>query len=435
MSKSKIGATLFLRGAKKPRYFYGWNIVGSAFLAHIAYAEHNSSLLGLFFNPFKNEFGWSRTNIGGVQSVARITEGLLAPLIGSLVDRYGPRMLMLFGGIVTGVAFLLVTQVHQLWQFYLLRGVITAMGFAFMGSLVTNTAVAIWFKRRRGRAMAIASMGTNLSTLVMAPVTVWVISVWGWRSSFFIAAALTWAVVIIPAFVLMRRRPEDLGLYPDGDPPAGRNIDGAESTSDPPVSREPLWTRKEVLRTVPFWLLVASYAMANLAFQGINISVAPYTQDLGYGAALVAGILSIRSFVMFGVAPVWGLLSEHSDRPLIRSAPFVIQAVSCVFFILSTKLGFLWLAVVIYAVGFAGATLMQEVVWANYFGRVSLGTVRSTAIPVLVGFSAAGPVFMSGIFDITGSYRPAFIIFLVFFLFSSFLMWVCRAPTPRRWAS
>jgi MFS family permease len=346
-------------------------------------------------------------------------------------------MLMVFGGVLTGLAFLLVTQVDTLWQFYFLRGVLMACGFSFMGALVTNTSISIWFKRHRGRALGIANMGTSLGTLSMVPVTVWIITTWGWRSSFLMAAILTWIVVIIPAAILMRRRPEDMGLLPDGDPPAeaqpGEPLRSASAIQETPAG-EPVWTRIDVIKTLPFWLLVVSYATANMAFQGINISVAPYTQDLGFGAAMVASVLSVRALVMLGVTPVWGFLSEYSHIPIIRVAPFLIQAVSCIFFIVAANLGFLWTAVIVYGTGFAGATLMQEVIWANYFGRLSLGTVRSTAIPLLVGFSAAGPVFMNVIFDTLGSYKPAFLIFLGFFLFSSALMWVCRPPRPRRWS-
>lgn len=121
--------------------------------------------------------------------------------------------------------------------------------------------------------------------------------------------------------------PEDMGLAPDGEVSHAENSEKSEALSVK-ATREPLWSRMEVIKTVPFWLLVTSYATANLAFQGINISVAPYTQDLGYGAALVAAIRSVRSLIMFAVLPVWGLLSERSQMPLFRAGPFLIQAIS-----------------------------------------------------------------------------------------------------------
>ena len=348
---------------------------------------------------------------------------------------------MVIGGIIVSLVFLALTQVNTLWQFYLFRGALLAIGFAAMGYLVTNTAVSNWFIRRRGRAVAIATMGTHVGNIVMAPLVVWIIIVHGWRSSWLAFALLTFVTVVIPAGLIMRRRPEDMGLRPDGDDPqAGRGPDKASvdveplGTSLPSAKPEPVWTRREVLRTGPFWILVASFSFASLAFQGINIIVAPYAEDLGYGSATVAAILIVRSVAMFVSSPPWGLITERVDLPIVRSVPFFIQGVSCIFFLLASQASFLWLAVIVYAVGFAGTALVQEVVWAHYFGRLTLGTVRSTAYPIFTAFSAGGPIFINAIFDITGTYRLAFIIFIGLFAVSSVLMWVCWPPRAVRYA-
>ena len=141
---------------KKPRYFYGWNIVAASLLAHLAYAEHFSSMLGFFFKPLQNEFGWSRTALATIQTIARLVEALSAPIIGPLIDRYGPRVLMPIGAIIVGFAMLGVTQVNTIWQFYLLRGIVSAIGYTIMGTLVTDVAINNWFIRKRGRALAIS---------------------------------------------------------------------------------------------------------------------------------------------------------------------------------------------------------------------------------------------------------------------------------------
>lgn len=416
-------------------YFYGWNIVGGAFLAHLSYAESTSSLLGLYINPLNKEFGWSRTAISGAVTFGRLIEGAVSPIIGPFIDRHGPRVLMVIGGIIVTLVFVALTQVNALWQFYLWRGAMLAIGFSLMGYMVTNTAISNWFIRRRGRAVAIASMGTHVGNLVMAPLILWLIIAYGWRSSWLAFAILTFVSVVIPAGLIMRRRPEDLGLHPDGINPAADHrpteLSGEVepvSTVSPTSEPEPIWTRREVLRSGPFWILVASFSFGSLAIQGINISLAPYVQDLGFGSTIVATVLVVRSASMFVSSPAWGLLGERVELPIVRSMPFVIQGVSCVFFLLASQSGFLWLAVIINAVGFAGMALVQEVVWANYFGRLTLGMVRSTAYPIFTTCSAGGPIFMNAIFDITGSYRLAFILFINLFALSSLLMWACWAP-------
>ena len=130
---------------RKPRYFYGWNIVAATFLSHLAYAEHFTSVLGFFIRPLQAEFGWSRSAIAAVQSIARVTEAAIAPVVGPIIDRYGPRVLMPIGATIVGFAMLGVTQMTAIWHFYLLRGIVVAIGFTFMGFLVTNVAINNWF--------------------------------------------------------------------------------------------------------------------------------------------------------------------------------------------------------------------------------------------------------------------------------------------------
>lgn len=428
--------------SKKPRYFYGWNVVGASFLAHLSYSEHLSSVLGLFFRPLGAEFRWSRTAIAATQTMSRFIEAAVAPIVGPFVDRYGPRLLMPIGALITGIALMAVTQVTAIWQFYLFRGVLVALGFTLMGFLVTNTAVSNWFVRKRGRAIAISNLGTNLGNLIFTPITVWLIATSGWRASFVMFAVVTWLVVMVPSAVLMRRRPEDMGLLPDGDAPGM-----APARKDPSDKRpaalsenastrlEPLWNRRELAHTTSFWLLVVSFGLSGLAFQGINISLAPIIQDLGYSDTMVALVISVRALIQSSTSLIWGFVGERAYTLIFRIAPFLIQMVAAFLFLFADHLAFLWLAIVVYSLGIAGAGLIQEVIWANYFGRMSLGLVRSMGFPLQVVFSAAGPIFMNVIFDVTGSYRLAYLIFIGLFVIATIVLIACRAPKAKRYAT
>ena len=423
---------------KKPRYFYGWNIVGASFLAHLSYAEHHSSVLGFFMRPFQDEFGWSRTQVALVQTIARFVEAGVTFFIGPLIDKYGPRGLMPIGAVIVGLAMMATTQVETIWHFWLLRGVIVAVGFTLMGQMVTNVAVNKWFVRKRGRAIAFAGMGSNIGNVIMTPATVWILAVYGWRTSFVVFAVVTWLVVLIPSAILMRRQPEDMGLHPDGDDPAEEAEEDNDRHALKPESipsLEPVWTRREVMATAAFWLLIVSISVANLAFQGINISLAPYMQDLNYGDALIASIVTFRAVVMAAALPVWGFVGERAHLPWVRVAPFIFQGFGSFLFLLSDNSLFLWLAVIVYGGGFGGVMVVQEVLWANYFGRFSLGLVRGTGFPIVFAFSAAGPIFMNGIFDIVGSYRPAYLMFIGFYAVAAVLLWVVRPPKVKRYAT
>lgn len=413
----------------KPRYFYGWNIVAASFLAGLSYAEHFATILGFFIKPIQSEFGWSRSAIAGVQSVARVVEAFVAPFIGPLIDRYGPRLLMPMGAVIVGLAMLGVTRVNTIWQFYILRGVIVAIGFTLMGSLVTDVTINKWFIQKRGRAIAISHAGGNFGNIIMTPLAVFVIAAAGWRTMFVVFAVVTWFVVLIPSAALMRRRPEDIGQHPDG-------IDGntvatedqyQESTFDEAdLALEPVWSRREVVMTRTFWLLAVSFAINSLAFQGINISLAPYIQDLGYNDTMLAAVITFRSVIMVTAGLLMGFLVERSDRAAIRVLPFIVQAFGVSLILLGGRSIFLWLGVAVYAFGASGVYVTQEVLWANYFGRLSLGLVRSLGYSVSFGFGAAGPVAMNAVFDVFGSYRLAFLVVIGLFSTAAFLMGTAR---------
>ena len=421
----------------RPRYFYGWKIVGAAFLSRFSFASGNASVLGLFFTPLNSEFGWSRTAISVVLSMARLFEGLNSPLLGPIIDRYGPRVPMVIGGIVLSLGFVGLSLIGNLWQFYLIRGVFMAAGFALTGMLVTNTAVSNWFIRRRGRAIATAGMGTNTGMLIIAPATVGIIAVWGWQAAWLFFAALAWIVVVIPSAILMRRRPEDIGLQPDGDlPPDSKASDdpSSRSTTTRSSAGEAVWTRREVIRTPAFWLLIIGISSSMLAFQGVNISIAPYAEDLGLSPFNVAALLMVRSIATLAVAPGWGILSERVHLPHVRISPFFIQMLASAFLAMADRSAMLWLGVVFYGAGFSGMMIVQEVIWANYYGRLTLGTVRSTSLPLQVLIAGAGPVLINVVFDIVGSYRPAYTAFIGLYLLAALLVWFARPPKATRFA-
>jgi MFS family permease len=434
---------------KNPRYFYGWNIVAATFVSRLAYAEHYSSTLGLFFKPLSAAFGWNRTSIAAVQTIARFAEALMAPIVGPLVDRFGPRPLMPLGGIIVGFAMLAITYTSSLWYFYLVRGLVVAIGFTLMGQLVSNVAISNWFVRKRGRAIGIAGIGSNLGNVIMTPLIVWLIVVYGWRMPFIVFGIVTFLVVLIPSAIFMRRRPEDMGMLADGMDPTVADASDApiekEQSQDRDIPRsrtvhsmsgpEPIWTRKEALTTSTFWLLTSAFAIDNLAFQGINISLAPYIQDLGYGDTMMASVVTFRAVLMAIAMPVVGIMSEYADQVRVRIFPFAFLCIASFLFLFGEQLLVLWLAVGLYGLGLVGTGIVQEVLWANFFGRLSLGKVRSMAILVGFGFGSAGPIFMNAIFDFLGSYKPAYVLFVILFALGGLQVALARKPKAPRYAT
>jgi cyanate permease len=227
-------------------------------------------------------------------------------------------------------------------------------------------------------------------------------------------AVLTWAVVLVPSAVLMRRSPEDMGLHPDGIDPgtvknAGQQQEPGIDETAPVTEPEPVWNRNEVLRTGTFWLLTICFAVNSLSFQAINLSLAPYIQDLGYKDTMLAAVITFRALLIGIGTLLMGFLAERAHKTAVRVMPFLIQALGSFFFLMGQNPIFLWLGVALYGFGSAGIHVTQEVVWADYYGRPSLGLVRSLGFSIAYGFGAMGPVIMNAMFDILGSYELAFI--------------------------
>lgn len=204
------------QASRESRFFYGWTIVAVGFLAHIASAFSISSTLSVFLKPLSTDLGISR----GVFSLIRSGEILIgaaaAPLVGTLIDRHGGRWLIAAGGLVSGAGFLLLGQARDFWQFLLLRWLLVSPGDALMGSMVVNVSIARWFVRMRGRALALAGMGHGLAKVGMPLLAASLILYAGWRSAWVVFGLLTVGLVVGPSLLFMRRRPEDMGLVPDG---------------------------------------------------------------------------------------------------------------------------------------------------------------------------------------------------------------------------
>ena len=357
--------------------------------------------------------------------------------MGTFLDRYGSRWILVIGGVILSVGFMSLSTMTDLWQFYLVRGIFMAMGFSLVSMLVTNTTISNWFVARRGRAIALAGMGTSSGMLMISPITVGIIAIWGWQTAWIFFAVLAWFVVIIPSALIMKRRPEDIGLKPDGAIVGRSDYSSLQADKDEKYDsiKEAVWTRRKVIRTPAFWLLITAISSSMLAFQGVNISIAPYAEDLGFGATAIALMLMARSLATILVTPLWGILSEHVHLSAIRVIPFSIQLLATALLTFADTNVMLWLGIVVYGAGFTGMMIIQEVLWANYYGRLTLGTVRSTSLPLQVLMSGGGPVIINLIFDITGSYKPAYAAFIGLYLMSAILIWFAKPPIPSDFAN
>ena len=436
-----------MKGSLNPfrrfKYFYGWNIVAVAFVSSLAHSAQISSILSVFITSMERDLGFTRTAVAGVQTMARIIESVLAPFIGPLVDRGWGKRLMVGGALVAGGGFIMLSQVHALWQLYLIKGLIVGIGLAGFGQLVVLVAVSNWFVAKRGRALGITAMGASIGSLTLIPLLTWFISASSWRWGWAFLGILIWSTVLLPAYFLMVRRPEDMGLLPDGRSPGNERADvplpvevGEQESSlrgreEPKVSEEESWTRMEVVKTRTFWLLTFTLGLSSMSQQAINLHLFPYIEDLGYAATLAALAISARSAMQLIGSPLWGFAAERWEPKYLVSAKFLGYALGIFVLMNATSASTIFAAVMIYGAASAGTNVLTSVMWANYYGRVSLGTVRGLGMPFQTGFSSIGPLVAAIIYDITNSYSIAFIAIIAGTVASAVLILFCAHPRKR----
>lgn len=425
---------------RKPKLFYGWTIVAVGFLSHVACAFHMSSTLSVFLKPLTEDLAVSRGLFSLLRSGEILIGAAMAPLVGPLVDRYGGRWLMAGGALVAGAGFILLGQVDSFWQFLALRWSLITMGGVFMCHMVVSVTISRWFVRRRGRAIAIASLGQGLSK-VLIPVVTATLFVWvGWRWTWAIFGLITLGLIVIPALIFMRRSPEDMGLKPDGDEAPDELVGPA--VADKPrgfanriAVDETVWGWREVIRTDTFWMVCFIYGMANVGIAGLNLHVFAYVTDIGFSPLVGATVLSIIAFTQLGSTLVWGFVSERMEIRRSSTLMFLIQAIGLALVTATSTAAPLYAGFLLYGIGLGGGWVLQEVVWAHYFGRVSLGTVRGLGILVTHAFGAAGAPFFGFVHDVTGSYSSSFIAFVIALVVAALLSLIVRAPRKTLGAS
>jgi MFS family permease len=424
------------RGIKRQGLFYGWYIVGVGFLANVASSFALASTLSIFLKPLTTELGISR----GVFSLLRSGEGIigacLAPLVGTLTDRYGGRWLMAIGASIVGVGYLLLGHVESFGQFAAIRMTLVTFGDVLMGYMVVNVVVAQWFVRRRGRAFAVTSMGVGFAKVCMPILVASLLLTLGWRQTWMVFGVLTVALLVLPAVLIVRRSPEDMGLYPDGaaEPVAGGNGSARNKKTASELrfaDSETVWTRTEAVRSSAFWLLVTTFGISSIGVTGLNLHVYSYVTDIGHSAVVAATVMSVIASMQLASPLAWGLLAERIDARITAMLRFVVQGVGLALAISTDSLICLYVGFFLYGIGLGGNMVLPDILWANYFGRRSLGKIRGMGLLISQVLAAAGPPFFGFLFDITGGYGLSFAIFGLALMTSALLSLMLRPPRKR----
>jgi MFS family permease len=387
-------------------------------------------VVGAFMIPMTEEFGWTRAEFSASRSIGQMVMAFTGFLIGAQIDKYGGRRFILIGGAILVAALLGLSQVQSLTHWLLLNGLALTAGAAMIGNLVVNVTLGKWFVERRGRAVALAGMGISLSGIVLPVLATYWVDLYGWRTSWQLLA-LGAGIMTLPMAFVVRRAPEDFGWHPDGISPdqvsAGQ---GAAASADFANSM----TRAQAMRTSTFYTLVLAFGLFQISITVMLLQTIPLMTDAGYSRFVASSMISLASVPAFLSKPVWGMLIDrYSPKKLAAiGAALTGSAVLVIVYSTSNTLdAWVYTGFIMMGFGWGGLLPLQEVIWATTFGRRYLGSVRSTALPFVLGMAALGPVLVASYYDRVGNYDLALALIALCNLGSAILLVRIKDRLPR----
>lgn len=376
--------------------YYGWVIVAIAWLANMVAATMNPVVFSIFIVPMMDELGVGLEEMAWAISIRMLTGGVAAPFMGRLIDSYGARWLGFLGALLSGGVLLSLYYVDNIWVIYALFAVSGISGFGtFGGQLLTIVPVANWFVAMRGRATSIAATGLGAGTALGVPLGLFLINTVGWRWAWVVFGVAIWAVILPGYAFLMRRRPEDLGLLPDGRQPqpeaAAAAEPGAGSTAAPPPVEEVNWTLREAVRTPVLWFILLSLTVYMFSSSGVLFLRVPYWVEQGIDDAHIAlGVATDPLTVIFAML-LFGFLAERYPVRFMAVLGGVWRAISMVpLAIGGAHAANVYIHNVTWGIGSGAFAAAQNLLIPNYYGRAAQGAIRGISLPLMIAAGALG---------------------------------------------
>jgi MFS family permease len=387
--------------------FYGWVIVIVFFIIQAMLMGIGSSF-SVFFKSIEGQFDLTRTTTSAILSVSMILVPVFGFIGGWALDRYGPRLVLFFMGLFTGLSLVLTSQTNAAWQLFITYSFLLALGSGAIYVAAVST-VSRWFDKKRGRAVGIAGSGEGLGTVVMAPLSTYLMSRFGWQKAYLILGIIVW-VIVVPLSQLLKKDPYEIGALPDGvrpgttdGQPAGKET---EFELPPPSGLSML----DTLKTGNFWLVVGIWFTFSFCMVMLFTHIVPHATDTGISVTGAAVMLSIMGGARAVGMILLGIVADKAGRKKVAIISTLFQAGAMVWLVWVREPWMFYLFAVIYGLGNGGLFSGVTSLLGNTFGLSRLGLILGM---LEIGWgigAAAGPVVGGLIFDTGGSYTPAFLL-------------------------
>jgi len=405
-------------------FFYGWVVVAVTFVT-MAIGVNARTAFSLFFPPILTEFGWERGVTAGAFSFGFVVSGVVSPLIGRLMDRAGPRAVMELGIALMGGGLLLAPLTSAPWHLYVTIGVMVGAGSVCLGYSGFSLFLPNWFIRRRGLAIGIAFAGVGIGSITLLPWVQHVIEQRGWRAAC-TAVGLMVLIALAPINLLLRKRPEDLALLPDGDASAHEAAAKPVSNILNPIWAATDWTLPRALRTTRFWWLALGFFCGLYIWYAVQVHQTKFLLDIGFSPNVGVWALGVVSLLGIPGQIALGHASDRIGRETVWAISclgFAICFASLIALKYQPSLPLVYLMVFTQGALGYGLTSVMGAVVLEIFQGPHYGSIFGTIMLIGLSGGALGPWLTGLVYDLTGSYIIAFAIAIGASALSAFAIW------------
>jgi sugar phosphate permease len=413
-----------LSGLADKRIFYGWWMVGAATGLQFLQAGLVTQAFGAYLAVLADEQGWSKTALSGAAALQQMEVALLGPVLGWLIDRFGPKVFVRAGVVVFGTGLCLLSQVQSLPAFYG-AFIVIALGSSLCGFFPLNVALIHWFERKRARALSAMSIGLAFGG-IMVPLVAESLTTFGWRATA-LASGLLAIALGLPLAMVIRNSPRDHGEVVDGiraeKPPAGQ----VSARADEPATRD--FTAREALRTQAFWLISLGHGFALFVVHAVSVHAITHLKEgLGYSVGAASLVISLVTTCQIGGVLLGWAIGDRYRKRLIAAACMLAHALALLLLTYAISLPMVIAFAVLHGTAWGLRGPMMQAMRADYFGRSAIGMILGLSFMIIVVGQVGGPI-IPGIFaDVTGNYRLGFTILAILAGLGSGFFLLARKP-------
>jgi sugar phosphate permease len=389
------------------RPFFGWWVVTGAISVQALQAALLAQAYGAYLPVLQADLGWSATLFAGAFSLLQAIGGILGPLQGRLLIRLPPRALVRFGLFVMGSAFVLLSRVETKAEFFGVFALL-AVGYHLAGFLSLTTVVVNWFERRRSLALALMQLGVPIGGFAL-PLVAWSLSQLGWRTTALLSGVLVLVVGLLVA-QLLRGRPEDYGMVPDGGPPVGLNPAAPPGMTGVEIGKRD-FTAREAVATRAFWYIAFGHSLALMVVSAVNVhAVIHMNSGLGFSLPAAAAFVALMTLCTVIGQLIGGLLGDRFSKRLLTASAMLLHGVALLALAYATGPAMVVFFAVVHGVAWGTRGPLMQAMRVDYFGRAAFSTIMGYSVLIVTIGAMGGPLVAGVLFDLTGSYALGFTI-------------------------